>query len=281
MAMNTKIEKITPEIAKEYLGHNIGRNRTIHTKVANKYARDMVNGSFATTHQGIAFDTNGKLIDGQHRLVAVMISGKPMTCLVTRGVDAKAMAFIDRGTSRSVRDCLVISNPGSDMVSRVLKHPAVPSVLRQLVVCSMKEMSLSVSEINKVFNEFKPHVVELFTLNNAKHNGANRCQLLSAAVAAMYCGVPTDVIDRFFQVFRKNDIADCAGYNVKAALDWRRQIDEAKYHGSRMPGIKVFLGTQNAIYNFANNIDTKVTAIPTTAKYDVSEVVKKIIAERE
>lgn len=275
-AMTTVIETITPEAAKKYLSCNIGRNRTVHTKVANKYARDIKNGSFVTTHQGIAFDTEGNLIDGQHRLIAVMLSGKPIVSLVSRNVPTDSMAYIDRGTSRTVRDSLTISNPGSDDASKVLRHTAVPAVLRQLVVCSMKEMSLSVSEITNVFKAFEPQMVALFKMNSAKHNGVNRCQLLSAAVAAMYHGVPADAIDKFFQVFRRADITECVGFNVNAALDWRRQIDDAKYHGSRMPGDKVFLGTQNAIYNFVNNTDVKRVTIPKTARYDVTDVLKGI-----
>lgn len=275
--LTTAIEVITPAKSAEYLQHNAPWNRTVHKKAVEKYARDMKNGDFKLTHQGIAFDTDGHLIDGRHRLTAVLISGKPITCLVTRNVDSDAMSLIDRGTSRTVRDSLTIANPGMDTVSKVLKHAAVPAVLRQLVVCSTKEMSLSVSEITKVFNVFHEQMIALFGLTNAKHNGANRCQLLSAAIAAMYCGVPTEAIDKFFQVFRRADITDCAGFNVNAALDWRRQIDEAKYHGSRMPGDRVFLGTQNAIYNFVNNTDVKRIVVPKEHRYNVTGVVKEAL----
>jgi hypothetical protein len=53
------------------------------------------------THQGIAFDEFGNLIDGQHRLHAIVKSGKTITCLVSFGVHVDAVSVIDRGLRRS------------------------------------------------------------------------------------------------------------------------------------------------------------------------------------
>ena len=274
--MTTRIETITPEVANEYLHSNVRCNRSVHSKVVSKYARDMKSGNFRITHQGIAFDSDGMLIDGQHRLMACVSSGTPFMSLVTRNIPKDVMVFVDRGASRSIHDSLMVSIAGDDDAARVLKSTQLPAVLRQLAVCSSKEMSLSVTEITDIFNAFQSQVLDLFKLNSAKYNGVNRCQLLSAAIAAMYCGVSTEAIDKFFRCFRKSDITDCAGFNVSAALDWRHQIDEAKYRGIRMSGVKIFLGTQNAIYNFVNNTDVKRVTIPKTPRYDVSDVLNGI-----
>ena len=39
-----------------------------------------------TTHQGIAFDENGVLQDGQHRLCAIVSANKPVDMMVTSGL---------------------------------------------------------------------------------------------------------------------------------------------------------------------------------------------------
>lgn len=58
------------------------------------------------THQGIAFDTNGRLIDGQHRLHAIIEAGVPIQISVTRGCSAASFSILDRGANRSQSDIL-------------------------------------------------------------------------------------------------------------------------------------------------------------------------------
>lgn len=84
--MKSKVESITPEYAMEVLEHHNPRNRSIAENTVNSYALDMKNGRWTLNHQGIAFDENGDLIDGQHRLWAVVFSGKTIEMLVTRGI---------------------------------------------------------------------------------------------------------------------------------------------------------------------------------------------------
>lgn len=58
------------------------------------------------THQGIAFDITGRLIDGQHRLHAIILAGVPIQISVTRGCSASSFSILDRGSSRSASDIL-------------------------------------------------------------------------------------------------------------------------------------------------------------------------------
>jgi len=81
-------------------------NRSLSARRVEQYARDMSQGKWKMTHQGIAFDGNGTLVDGQHRLAAVIQSGKPIKMLVSEGVEGDANEFIDRGRARSFADTL-------------------------------------------------------------------------------------------------------------------------------------------------------------------------------
>jgi hypothetical protein len=47
------------------------------------------------THQGIALDTDGVLIDGQHRLAAAVEADQPVDMLVITGVDAATFDVLD------------------------------------------------------------------------------------------------------------------------------------------------------------------------------------------
>src|SRR5579884_3546217 len=75
---------VTPEIAREWLTHNV-KNRTLSEDSANALARDIKSGNWLTTHQGIAFNDRNELMDGQHRLEAIIRANKAAILMVTIG----------------------------------------------------------------------------------------------------------------------------------------------------------------------------------------------------
>ncbi len=103
-----RIEKrtITPEIAIRWLEAN-DNNRPVSQMRVQQLAKDMTDGVFELTHQGIAFDSDGKLIDGQHRLWAVVESKKTVLMFVCFGLDrGEVVHYIDDGRPRSMTDKL-------------------------------------------------------------------------------------------------------------------------------------------------------------------------------
>lgn len=73
--MDTKVMKISPCMAKKWLENAAVGNRRVDMRTVSRYANDMQSGHWELTHQGIAFDADGHLIDGQHRLRAIIQSG--------------------------------------------------------------------------------------------------------------------------------------------------------------------------------------------------------------
>lgn len=98
-------EVITPEVAAELLARN-DNNRLLKPDSVQKYARSMELGDWGLTGQPIIIDTNGNLVDGQHRLHAVVKAGQSIEFLVVRGVRPEVMPVIDRGKSRDAKDAL-------------------------------------------------------------------------------------------------------------------------------------------------------------------------------
>lgn len=108
-----KVEKITPEIAKKYYAKSRG-NRVIRRKTVNEYIAQMKKGLWVLNGETVCFDVNGALMDGHHRLLAIMESGVTIEILVVRGIDPKAWYTYDQGKSRSGGDIFQldgISNP--------------------------------------------------------------------------------------------------------------------------------------------------------------------------
>lgn len=63
-------------------------------------------GAWKITHQGIGFNVDGELVDGQHRLSAVIEADIPVTMPVTNGLPRDAQDVIDAPRVRTVKDQL-------------------------------------------------------------------------------------------------------------------------------------------------------------------------------
>lgn len=100
--MKTTIETISPDVAAKYLEKNASENRSISKARVDGFASDMKRGAWKLTHQGICFGKGDELIDGQHRLLAVIQSNKSVRMMVTRDPEAKFHTPIDRGRARSL-----------------------------------------------------------------------------------------------------------------------------------------------------------------------------------
>lgn len=94
------IESITPEIAKAYLARNVG-NRNMRPHKIAQFVADMKAGRWLLNNQGIGFFDDGDLMDGQHRLTAVVQSGVTVRMAVMRGFQRNVVYTIDSGSKRS------------------------------------------------------------------------------------------------------------------------------------------------------------------------------------
>lgn len=110
------VMKITPEAASDWLeNRNISHNRNLSDNTAKKYAKVMSEGRWLTTHQGIAFDNDGFLIDGQHRLRAVVLAGCAVEMFVVPGCDSETFAVVDSGSRRQAGQ--LIRGKGGPMIA--------------------------------------------------------------------------------------------------------------------------------------------------------------------
>jgi hypothetical protein len=101
-------EIITPELAAKWLDDNLGEdhNRPLRAERAAGFARDMETGNWHDNGETVKFDWNGRLVDGQHRLAAIVKAGLPMSMLVVRGVAPDSIHTIDMGVARRYSDVL-------------------------------------------------------------------------------------------------------------------------------------------------------------------------------
>jgi hypothetical protein len=91
---------LTPEIADDWLMHCNPHNRKLMDNHVEYLASEMKAGRWRLTHQGIAFSTNRVLLDGQHRLWAVALSGVTVPMRVFVNEPPEAMEALDTGQRR-------------------------------------------------------------------------------------------------------------------------------------------------------------------------------------
>jgi len=111
-------EVIDKALASKYLEKNEDNRRT-RKWYASALSSAMQRGEWITTHQGIAFDETGRLIDGQHRLEAIVNSDLKIKMLVARGLSEKAFSVLDSGMKRTIADQTKM-HPRTAEVCRVL-----------------------------------------------------------------------------------------------------------------------------------------------------------------
>jgi hypothetical protein len=110
--VRSKVQTITPKKASEMLEANTS-NRPVSQPVVRSFAEAMRRGDWMVTHQGIAFDINGVLVDGQHRLAAVIEAEVPVAMTVFTEVGADTFDVLDTGKRRNAADVLAIEGEKS------------------------------------------------------------------------------------------------------------------------------------------------------------------------
>ena len=98
------VTRIDPEVAARMLASTHETQRKLKPRVVKQYVGDMLGDLFKLTPEPIIVSRAGYLIDGQHRLTAVVESGVTCEFLVVSNVHEATMPWINIGKSRTVLD---------------------------------------------------------------------------------------------------------------------------------------------------------------------------------
>jgi hypothetical protein len=119
--MEYNLERITPVKAAIMLKSNPNNRNLNHDHVAF-LASQMAKGNWAENGQSIVMDFHGNIVDGQHRLNAIVQSGKSINMLVVSGVNPKTINTIDTGRSRSASDVFTLKGvKNAHTISSIMK----------------------------------------------------------------------------------------------------------------------------------------------------------------
>ena len=191
---------VTPAMATDFLERN-HTNRDLKVVSIEKFGGLIESGEFKTTHQGIAFDVHGELIDGQNRLHAIIKTGIATLLWVFTGLAVDCRDAIDNGTGRSFTD--------AQAVKGIKLPPLYQATLRHMFV-NLNRFDLS---SNVVMERLKQQhdVAVLFSLECFAHEGTSRhirIAPITAVVARAFYSKDKDRLKEFGRLL-------CTGFGTK------------------------------------------------------------------
>jgi hypothetical protein len=108
--MSYVITDITPKKAEEILTYCNTRNRRPYMGGLARMVVDMEKGNWRVDNGDvIRFNTSGELLDGQHRLMAIQVSGATTTLMMVFNIDDTVRQTIDTGKPRAAHDALTLA----------------------------------------------------------------------------------------------------------------------------------------------------------------------------
>lgn len=113
--MRIRTETVTPKRAQEWLdrSHDV-QQRSLSARRVERLVHAILDDQWVLTHQAIALDPDGRVLDGQHRLQAIVNAGQidpDVECevLVAWESDPATFGVIDTGAARTTADSLKIA----------------------------------------------------------------------------------------------------------------------------------------------------------------------------
>lgn len=270
--IRAEMTTITPEVAKEMLEHNTENYRRIKRDRVAQYARQMALGLWRENGEGIQFSEDGTLLNGQHRLNAVVESGATVQMLVVRGVKKENGVTYDYGSARTWSDfakgCL-----GHSL------HTAIGGAVSLIIAMQLgnnTHIGISAAEKMDYYERHQDDLYKAFVFCS----GGNRKRPLriGGCVGAVYCAIRLNLMpERDLSAFCTMAISGYPDgiHNCEVPLTVVRSLAEAPKDGH---GENAFSIMWQGLMAFKNGSKSKKAI---RANPDIAQAVIRRVIELE
>lgn len=189
-------ELITPEYASELLKGNT-HNRKSNEKQIKKLAELHATEHWVQTGDPIRLTHDGIVVDGQHRLLAIVKSGIPQFYFIMRGVELTAQEVIDTGSRRTLFAMLnTRKEKNSAELGSVIKNIYAWEVLGYRSAEGQEAISIPI--LLKYFDENAEHIRKV-TSQSKRVTGKISGGIAGTALAVhLLSGIDTEDADHFW-----------------------------------------------------------------------------------
>ena len=251
-----KFMDITPEIAEKMLGKNTNNYRRLNSSTVTKYAREMFLGYWQVNGEPIVFSKDGTLLNGQHRLAAIIKSNTTQKMLVVTDVTADVF---DEHKVRSWVDYTQTSGTIGGAVGCILGMCA-----------GNKGAIFSHVEKYEYYEKHRDEFDKAFTF--ATRGSGKQIFKKSGCVAAIYSALrlqlmPEKSIEDFCKIVNSGFPID--GYVCEAPLVMRKILLETRQGNGATYMREMFEITWQALVAFRRGLKSKKTFKPDGKGRDV------------
>jgi len=220
---------ISPSIAKQYLENNTN-NRSIKPKVVNRYAKDILDGKWKRdTGEMIKISKTGVILDGQHRLYAIVKSNTPVFLHVISDLENSIFDVLDTGTIRNAGDVFKVSG-----IKNACVTPSIISTYFNLSSgkTGIKDARLTNSVLLDKYEDRADFYQNITNKTQSLYHSFAKI-LAPSLIGGMYC---------YFNDINPNDAESfinqlCTGVNIKndTILVLRTRLMQDKVAPRKMP----------------------------------------------
>jgi len=204
----TETFTVTPELAEFLLEMNWEGNRSVTQNTVDRYANEMRHGNWMMTGEPIIISKEGKVIDGQHRLWAVIESSCPIEIAITFGIEPNAYRNINCGRTRTLAYRAGLDNRVSGALTTLVRTAyGAPEI---------SQSSLRV--FDQVFGDAIRHII---AMQDRRLNALRRSDVVAAA-AIWYCAGHSEYVTKQYSAMfalNSSELAPVCRSFLKQAVD--------------------------------------------------------------
>lgn len=188
--VRTKVMTIDADHAKKMLEKNTCNRRLSNDRVVEIMGW-IRKGQWRLTTDAIGFSSDGNLINGQHRLHAIVKTGKPVDLLVATGLEPDAFNVIDTVKVRSAADVLGVNDYAS---------PAIKSAIIRFVMTWQKQKYAALT-----VSGYRPTNQEVLDFADRNRDKINAACTVAQQTTSKFRGLSARYIGGLYWVFADLD----------------------------------------------------------------------------
>lgn len=228
--VNVALVDVTPAMAAEWLECNIKTNRRLKKSVVTKYVNDMKAGKFGLNPDAITFNENGELVNGQHRLTAVVKANVTVRMFVVFGfpITPAELLNVDRISVRTIADNMDLAGISDDVYQRSVSTAS--TFLRLKLNINNPSPEQIMEHITKNYKAYAD-VNSITKMGRSGGSGRMKVVVACAVLAAYLAGEDFKALSAFCQVYRTHETTNCEGYGTGHAERLREELNKTKNAG--------------------------------------------------